>query len=195
MVALLTAAANAAEDTNRFHSPTAGFTIVKPASWQFASVEQIATNRAVARLKDEELEELVRQKASTPLVVITKHPEPHDDLNPSTQVILRPIGQMQGQPPVELLRMATANLERGLKDFTFVDPVKETKVGGLPAATMKAKYTVANAEGREFKTLSRMWMVPRGAFLFMISMSGPQGGPDVSEKEFATILESIRIEK
>src|SRR5688572_8321410 len=105
MAGLLTAGANAAEDTNRFHSPTAGFTIVKPAAWQFGSVEQVATNRAVARLKDKELEELIRQKASTPLVVILKHPEPHDDLNPSTQVILRPLGQMQGQSPVELLRM------------------------------------------------------------------------------------------
>ena len=81
-------ATNAADsptmNTNRFHSPTAGFTVVKPATWQFASLEQVATNRAVARLKDKELEQLIRQRANAPLVVILKHPEPHDDLNPST---------------------------------------------------------------------------------------------------------------
>jgi hypothetical protein len=195
LAGVLTAGLNAAEETNRFHSPTAGFTIVKPAGWQFGSVEQVATNRAVARLKDKELEQLVREKASAPLVVIMKHPEPHDDLNPSTQVILRPLGQTGDRSPVELLEMVSQNLKRAMKDFTFVEPVKEAKVGGLPAAAMKSKYTVANPEGREFKTLSRMWVVPRGSFLFMISMSGPQEGPDVSEKEFATILESIRIEK
>jgi hypothetical protein len=189
------AAETASTDTNRFHSPTAGFTIVKPAGWQFASVEQVATNRAVVRLKDKELEQLVRERATAPLVVITKHPEPHDDLNPSTQVVLRPLGQMADQKPVELLRMVSGNLERGMKDFTFVEPVKEAKVGGLPAATMKAKYTVGNPEGREFKTLARMWLVPRGTFLFMISMSGPQEGPDVSEKDFSAILDSIKIEK
>src|SRR5688572_28592508 len=108
------AAETASTDTNRFHSQTAGFTIVKPAGWQFASVEQVATNRAVARLKDKELEQLVREKATAPLVVITKHPEPHDDLNPSAQVILRPLGQMADQKPVELLRMVSGNLERGM---------------------------------------------------------------------------------
>ena len=188
------AAETAAADTNRFHSPTAGFTIVKPAGWQFASVEQIATNRAIARLKDKELEQLVRERATTPLVVITKHPEPHDDLNPSAQVILRPLGQMAGQNPVDLLRMVSTPLERGMKDFTFVEPIKEAKVGGLPGATMKAKYTVANPAGREFKTLARLWLVPRGTFLFMISMSGPQEGADLSEKEFSTIFDSIKIE-
>ena len=91
--------------------------------------------------------------------------------------------------------MVSGNHERGMKDFTFVEPVKDAKVGGVPAATMKAKYTVGNPEGREFKTLARMWLVPRGTFLFMISMSGPQEGPDVSEKDFSAILDSIKIEK
>lgn len=45
-----------AMNTNRFHSPTAGFAVSKPADWQFASMEQVATNRAIARLKDKELE-------------------------------------------------------------------------------------------------------------------------------------------
>ncbi|HUF63246.1 MAG TPA: type II toxin-antitoxin system RelE/ParE family toxin [Verrucomicrobiales bacterium] len=70
-----------------------------------------------------------------------------------------------------------------------------TKVGDVAAAYMKAKYTVANPEGREFKTLSRMWIIPRGSFMFLISMSGTQEGPDVSETEFKAILDSIRIEK
>jgi hypothetical protein len=38
----------------------------------------------------------------------------------------------------------------------------------MKAASMRARYTVANPEGREFKTLSRMWLVPRGKFMFMI---------------------------
>ena len=35
------AAETASTDTNRFHSPTAGFTIVKPAGWQFAGATEV----------------------------------------------------------------------------------------------------------------------------------------------------------
>jgi hypothetical protein len=37
-------------------------------------------------------------------------------------------------------------------------------------------------------------MIPRGKFVFMVGMSGPQRGPYVSEKEFAQVLASIMIE-
>jgi hypothetical protein len=184
-----------AVNTNRFHSSTAGFAVIKPAAWQFASMEQVATNRAVARLKDKELEAQIRQRASAPLVVILKHPEPHDDLNPSVQVMVRPLGQLEGKSAMELMRLVVPTIQRAMADFAFVEQIQETKLGGMPAAFMKAKYTVANPEGREFKTLSRMWIVPRGSFMFMISASGPQEGADVSEAEFKGILDSIQIEK
>lgn len=190
-----TAAETPAANTNRFHSPTAGFAVVKPAAWQFASMEQVATNRAVARLKDKELEAQVRQRASAPLVVMLKHPEPHDDLNPSVQVMVRPLGQLEGRSAIELMRLVVPTIRRAMADFSLVEEIQETTVGQMPAAYMKARYTVANPEGREFKTLSRMWIVPRGSFMFMISASGPQEGPDVSETEFKAILDSIQIEK
>jgi hypothetical protein len=38
-------------------------------------------------------------------------------------------------------------------------------------------------------------MVPRGNNMFIVSMSGPQEGSDVSEESFSEILESIKIEK
>lgn len=199
MILQIGVATNAADspamNTNRIHSPTAGFTVVKPATWQFASLEQVATNRVVARLKDKELEQQIRQRANAPLVVILKHPEPHDDLNPSTQVMVRPLGQLEGKTAVELMRLVVPTIQRAMADFAFVEQIQETKVGGISAAYMKAKYTVANPEGREFKTLSRMWILPRGSFMFLISMSGPQEGPDVSETEFKAILDSIKLDQ
>jgi len=190
------AADNPSSETNRFHSPTARFTIVKPEDWHFGSAEETAKNRAIARLKDKEMEEQIRQRASAPLIVITKHKEPIDDLNPSVQVIMRPMGQLQGRTALELMTNFVApSLQNAMADFTFVEKVKETKIAGHSAAYFKAKYTARNAKGAEFGTLSRMWIIPRGAFLFLLSMSGPQEGPDVSEKEFATILDSIKIDE
>lgn len=183
------------EDTNCFYSPFAGFTITKPKDWQFASVQQVATNRANIRLKDKELEELIKHRASKPLAVILKHPQTYDDLNPTVQVTMRPLGQLEGKSAVELMHLAIPSLQRGMSDFSIIDQPKETKVRHLPAAYLKAKFTVGNPEGREFKILTRMWVVPRGKLMFIIGMSGPQEGLEVSEKEFSTILDSIKIDE
>ena len=187
--------ANQANPANTFTSPTAGFSITKPNTWVFGSMEQVATSREAIRLKDKELEQQMRARASAPLVVILKHQEPYDDLNPSVQVLLRPLGQLEGRSAVELMSIVVPTIQRAVADFTVIEPIKETTVGGQKAAYMKSKYTVANAEGREFRALSRLWIVTRGKFMFMISMSGPRDGPNVSEDEFAEILRSIRIER
>jgi hypothetical protein len=67
-------------------------------------------------------------------------------------------------------------------------------VDGLEAAYMKADHLVMDTEGTEYASRSRIWLVPRGQFMFLIAMTGPQGGPDVSEEEFSTVLASIDIE-
>lgn len=179
---------------NTFMNPTAGFTITKPESWVFATTEQIATNRASVRLKDKELEEQLKQRASTPLIAIMKHQEPYDDINPSVQVLLRPLGQLEGKSPLELMNILIPSMQRAMVDFQFVEEIRETVVCGQKAAYAKSKYTVTNTEGRTFPILGRLWVIPRGKFMFMLSMSSPQEGADVSEKEFAEILKSIMID-
>ena len=178
-----------------FHSPTTGFTIVKPGDWVFLSAETVAENRANIRLKDKELEEFVRERANMPLVVIARHQEPYDSLNPSVQVLFRPMGEASKMPPADILKATIKVLEGAFGDFTLLDGVKEVEVDGLKGAFFKAGYTVAAPDGREFKTLSSMWLILRGQFAFMISASGPPEGADFSDKEFARILKSVKIEK
>lgn len=67
-------------------------------------------------------------------------------------------------------------------------------LGGLPAAHARATYTLTTDAG-QFKVRTRIWVVTRGPFMFLIGMSGPADGPDVSETEFTTALASIQIEK
>jgi len=199
IVCLLTTTSHAADEkkvnsTNTFTSSTAGFSITKPPAWFFGTMEQVTASRASIRLKDEELGQQVRE-ANSPLVVILKHKEPYEGLNPSVQVLLRPLGQLEGEPAVEVMNIIIPTVKRAMPDFTIVEPIKETTVNGRKAAYMKSKYTVKNAEGGEFPVLSRLWVIPRGNLVFMVSMLSPQEGPDVSETEFAEVLRSIRIEK
>jgi hypothetical protein len=194
LLAAMPAYAEDCKDENSFTSVTAGFSICKPEGWNFLTAEEVAANRAVARLKDEELEKQIRERANAPLVAIMRFPEPYDDLNPSIQVMFRPLGQLAGTPAVEVMKFVFGQLQGSFADFTFVEEIHETELGGQTAAHGRAKYTVANDEGREFPTLSRFWLICRGSFMFMISMSGPQEGPNVSEEEFEQVAASIVIQ-
>jgi hypothetical protein len=91
--------------------------------------------------------------------------------------------------------VAVSALQKALADFMFVQEIAPVQVSGLGGAHMRAKYTVMNRDGGSFKVLTRMWLVPRGPYLFLIGMSGPQEGPDVSEAEFASAFSSIAIQK
>ncbi len=181
-------------NADRFHSAAAGFSVTKPSSWNFASAEQIAEHQSGVRYPDKELEEMVRTRARTPLVVLLKHPQPFEGINPSVQISIRPLGPLSGTGALELMANIVPTMQRGMGDFTFIDKMQETKVSGFPAAYMKAAFTAASPQGGEFKSLIRLWLVPRGRVVFMIGMSGPSEGPDISEDEFTAILESISIE-
>jgi hypothetical protein len=88
---------------------------------------------------------------------------------------------------------ATATVQRAFPDFRFVDPIQSTTLSGFPAAYRKAAYTVRTAAGRAFPILARSWVVPRGASMFLIGMSGAADGDDTSEEAFTSALASIRI--
>jgi len=182
-----------AGDENIFQSREAGFKITKPADWQFVPAKTYAQNLALPRLRDKELEKVIRSKPNVPFLVMARFPEPYEGLNPSVQVLLKTQGELLGQGAPTNLTRVVERLKINFRDFTFVRPVEATAVDGQAAARMVARYTVADAQGKEFKTVARMWVVPRGEYMFTISMYGPQEGPNTSEKEFDQILQSIKI--
>ena len=179
----------------RFENATAGIALIRPAGWQTASLQTVQENRERVQLSDAELQAAMQKAATAPLFVFLKHPEPNPDLNPSIQITLRPLGTLAGQPPTDIMKLAVSALQKALPDFTFVTEITDAQISGLAGAHMRAKYTVMNRDGASFKVLTRMWLVPRGSYMFMIGMSGPQEGPDVSEAEFSAALASITIQK
>jgi hypothetical protein len=182
-------------EKNEYTNPTVGFKVTKPSTWNYISAETITTNRENIRLKDEDLRAAIRERATPPLVAMTKYKEPYDDLNPTISIVFRPAGSLQGKPATEIMSAVVRTMQNALHDFKFIREIHETEISGLKASHMRATYRISNKEGRDFSVVSRMWMVPRGAFIFLIGMSGPRSGQDVSEAEFDQVLQSIKIEK
>ena len=184
----------AAEPSDRLENPTAGIVVVKPTGWHVGTIQQVEANRANVRLNDEKLQQAIQNSGTAPLFVFTRYQEPYDNLNPSIQVALRPLGPLAGRPPVEIMQKAVDGLKMALKDFRVVSEISATTVSGMPAAYVKGAYTLVTQDGAEYPTLSRLWIVPRGTFMFFVGTGGPQEGPDVSEEEFQAFVKSVEIQ-
>jgi hypothetical protein len=179
----------------RFENATAGIAVSPPTEWHAASLQTVQENRERVQLSDAELQAAMQKASTAPLFVFMKYPEPHPDINPSIQITVRPLGALVASRPTEMMNVAVGSIRKAFADFVFVTPISDIQVSGLPGAHMRARYTMRNRDGSSFKVLTRLWLVPRGAYMFLIGMSGPQEGPDVSEPEFAAALASIKIQK
>jgi hypothetical protein len=194
LLLLLATALSAADDPNRFESVAAGVAITKPADWTFMSQQSVMENRARIKLQSAEFETAVLELASAPLVVIAKHPEPYDNLNPSLQVLVRSLPEaMAAMSAEQILQAVIPTLQQNFADFRIEQDIQATKVAGRAAADFVARYTVATTEGRSFPTRARMVVIPRSGFLLMIGMTAAPEGPDGARAEFKTILESLTL--
>jgi hypothetical protein len=134
VVLSLPGAACLAGEADRFRSPTAGFAFEKAPTWVFMTLGAAEENRERIRPDDAELEKQMRERATPALVAAMRHPEPHPDLNPSFQVGLRPLGDLEGRTARQVLDLILPGLQRVFADLRVVEPVREQVVGGLPAA-------------------------------------------------------------
>lgn len=184
----------AAQDARRFHDEVAGFSLSKPEGWHFGTVESEQQNRERVTTGNTQLDELVRTRANASLVTVMKYPEPFEKLNPSIKVILRPLGPLQGKSSSEVASVFVAGLKGAIPGFQVDGEIEEVVISGLPGAQVKAHYSIGVVgQGTKYEVRSRTWVVPRGPYVFMIAMSGPASGEDVSEAEFHQALASVEI--
>ena len=133
--------------------------------------------------------------ASTPMLVMTKFPEPFEDLNPSFKVNIRPLGNLKGKTPTELLDLILPPFRSALKDFELVQPPTEVKVSGIPSGYARMNFVVQSPNGDAFPTTSELWIVPRGDYFFMIGAGTRQDEKTGSRREIQSIIRSVKIQK
>jgi hypothetical protein len=182
-----------AQTGGRLQDAASGISVVKPLDWVIAK-QQAGAIKVASRLTDEDLAKAVGNAPAIPLFIFTRYPEAHPDPNPSIQVVLRPLGDDAGKTAVELMQETVDPMKGAFKDFRFVSDIKATTVGGLPASSMKAAYTILTQDGRKLPTQTDFWIVPRGKFMFVIGAAGPQEGPDAYDAEFDRFVSSVQIQ-
>jgi hypothetical protein len=193
VTALAAATVSHAQATGRMENPDVGIAVVKPEGWLVAVPKEAPPSRPGGRIKDEDIRTSMGSAPAAPLFVFQRHPDTHKDLNPSIQVVLRPLGLDAGRPPLEILEAAVEPLRTRFPDFHFLSESQATTVGGLPAAFMKASYTITAEGGVTYATTTGLWVVPRGAFVFLIGTASPTESAADSEAVFQQFVKSIEI--
>ena len=190
----LVSTALAGDTENTFRSVTVGFELTKPESWRFLTAEKNLENLKRTKLSDEEFQELMLKYATAPLVVIAKHPEPFDDLNPSFKVNVRPFGKLKGADPKQILAMLSVQFKNVFKDYEVLQEPTDTEVSGIRSGYMRINYSIQIPDGRTFPTTSELWIVPRGNYFFMIGAGTRQDEKTGTRKEIQEILQTIKID-
>ncbi|NJK93433.1 MAG: hypothetical protein HC904_17425 [Blastochloris sp.] len=192
---MMTCLALTQDKDNTFSNPTVGFSITKPAEWQFVTADQHMENLSRTHLNDQQMQEAMQKYATAPLVVMMKYPEPYDDLNPSFKANIKPLGNLSADDPVAIINLMTGPMAKIFKDFKIAKPASETTISGLKAAHVSIHYSLQIPDGREFPTASDLWIVPRGKFFFVLGAGTRQDGKTGSREEIEKILSSVVIEK
>jgi len=185
----------AANESDTFHSPTAGFEITKPADWQFVTAAEVQENLERTKLGDEEFRAAMLKYATVPMVAMMKYPEPFEDVNPSFKVNIKPLGQFKGRTPVEIMSILLPQLEKVFRDFKLSQAPTRSEVSGLEGAYARIDYTLETAEGATFPCTSELWIVPRGDYFFLLGAGTRQDESTGSRSEVQAILSSIRIDR
>lgn len=195
MSLLAVPAESSSDDPNLFHSQTLGFRITKLPTWHFMTAEQHWENIQRIDPENEEFQTLVARYSTAPLVVIAKHQEPFDDLNPTLKVNARLTGPLEeGKTGSEILETIERSLARLFQDFQVLHPPIEVEVGGLAAGYMSMNYSLAIPDGRTFPTRSELWVIPRGSYFWILGAGTRQDEATGTRSEIRRMLKSISFQ-
>ncbi len=179
---------------NVFKSITFGFEVTKPGKWLYLSAQENIENIRRTKLSNEEFQQLMLKYASAPLLIMTKYPEPYDDLNPSFKVNVKPFGKLKGADAKQIISLLLPTLQKTFKDFELVQAPIEYTVAGLKGSYVRINYSLQISDGRLFPTTSELWIIPYGDYFFMIGAGTRQDEKNGSRKEIEQIVKSIKID-
>lgn len=184
--------AAAPHDDDLFVNDVVGFSVRKPPSWRFAPTAWAEANFDRLDFKDDEFARFALENATEPLVVIMKYDDDADVLSPVFRATFRPLGQLSELSPEQIAAILIPSFRETFAGFELIDGVARTEVSGLAAVHFSSVLTVDDLAGATHSVLSEIWLVKRGAYLFILGASAPQEDP--SPEDLHAIVQSIAID-
>ncbi|MBW1614986.1 MAG: hypothetical protein JRJ49_00315 [Deltaproteobacteria bacterium] len=108
--------------------------------------------------------------------------------------MIKPYGQLKGKDGKEIISSILPLMQKIFENFQLAQSPIDVKMDELNAAYMQFNYLLRIMDGRTFPITSKMWIVPRGDYFFMIGATTRQDEKTGSMKEIEQIIKSIKIE-
>ena len=163
-----------------------GVSVVVPDGWRMQSRSEIEEAHKDYNLPSG------RPEPDTESVVfkIAKYEEPTEKLNPSVHIVRLPLDEWKGQDAKAVLE---ASLPFAFADDAWIEKPQNIEIKNENGAKGVYIKHLETYDGVEYTFHVQSWGILRETDFIGIQMSGPVKGPDNSRKEFAEILESLRI--
>ncbi len=182
---------------DQFISSAAGISITKPDRWEFLSIDDISSEEegSVGQLDDRELERVARNRKGRPLVVISRFEEPYAGYNPKLTIVTESIGGQLGKDPTDLMVDYVSDLQKKFYDYTLMENITPIKIGGLNGAYIRLAFTREIKGGESYQTVNKIYLVPRGTVMFIITGITQVGEFRDYEGSFNEMIKSVDIER
>jgi hypothetical protein len=169
-----------------------GFELRKPSHWLFLATPWAVNLRKRTALSNDELREVMEQ-ASAPFVYAHLPHSASDSAFPTLQATCRVLGAKLD--PEVVLPQLVAQLERQFSDLEILDQTAHAIVGGCKAILLRSCFTIRNAEGTEFRCLSRSYTLFASQLVFSVGLSCAAHGEYCVEDDIELIARSIRVRR
>jgi hypothetical protein len=176
-----------AQDLQSFDSAPFSFHIGAPLTWKLLPASFPIEKY---ELQNKNLFKMVETETNVPIIRIVKPVAGNGTISPAVQVFVE---SSEGQSPVEFLASTEASAEVGFQNFQLVQKPTVTNLNGAPAAYTESTFVTVYPGARRFDTLSRVWAIPRGKMMFVISISGQPDDLKALDNEVRMILGTVKF--
>lgn len=176
-----------------FHDKAAGVALEKPASWRFATPEDLEGSQGYVKLDNPDLQKALEEGSKPPVVAVLRYPEPYLGLNPTFAVSIERVKDAGKVDPAQVLRLIMPIYHIAHQDLRVESPIRATRAAGLEGAEVGLRYAVNTVDGGRFPARTRLILLSAEEGFYLITMTGPPHGLADPTPHFEKILKTLRL--
>ena len=191
MAALLLAGAATANAGEIISSDEYGYRLTLPDDWRLITSRQLQDQLSKSKIPDEDLrQQLLKRKIESQFVAI-KQPEQKHDVDVSLKLSAFPY-RSAVKDPYEIAANLFEFHKRLVFDLKALAPPQEKRIGDVSALYQEFTSSLNTPDGR-LPVLSKMWIIPRREFFFLIVASQRPDGKTGSADLAISAVESMEF--
>jgi hypothetical protein len=191
--------------SNKYLNRDVGFAITKLPHWHFLSLDNAETWMTSPDNSDEgklnlkkHIQSMREQEASTGMapLFIALHEEPYPHLNPMIKVSLHYIEDLpKNVSPLAIAAVMAQSVSENNKGFKMMDRIRLVQVSNFEAGYLSFALNGELNSGEAESAMNQVYLVPRGKYVFEITLSTPQECDAATEVDLEEMMETIFILK